>query len=61
MKGTLDLPVRDDKYREFDVRVVTIEILTFVYRKTFRSRVNVNLYRKVAKTIVTIVTTLNSN
>ena len=33
MKGTLDIPVRDNKYREFDVMavtIVTIEILTFV-------------------------------
>ena len=43
MKGTLDIPVRDNKFCEFDVSVVTvvtIEILTFVYRKTFRSGVN---------------------
>lgn len=33
MTETLDIPARDNKYREFDVSVVTIvtiEILTFV-------------------------------
>ena len=33
MKGTLDFPVRNDKYREFDVRVVKDvkdRIVTFI-------------------------------